>query len=109
MAGRARLTAFATTLALLAGCGGTTTSGTGDEAAPREVTGRITNLERADGRISALDISSDGRSYRVVVARDIDYGFDLEHLQQHLSQHLPVRCPLERRGDDLVATAIWDA
>jgi hypothetical protein len=109
MAGRARLTALAAALALLAGCGGSSTTGTGDEAAPREVTGRITTIERTDGRVSALDITSGSEKYRVVVAPDIDYGFDLEHLQQHLSQHLAVRCPLERRGDELVATAIWDA
>jgi hypothetical protein len=107
MAGRARLIAVAAALALVAGCGGAPASSDGD--ARREVTGRITTIERMHGHISALDIESDGRRYRVVVARDIDYGFDLEHLQQHLSQHLPVRCPLERRGDDLVATAILDA
>jgi hypothetical protein len=110
MARHARLSALGAALVLLAGCGGDgSTSGDDGGDAPREVTGRITTIERTDGRISALDVTSDGKSYRVVVAADIEYGFDLEHLEQHQSQHLPVRCPLEQRGDELVATAIWDA
>ena len=105
MARPARVTALAAVLVLVAGCGGTSTSGDSGDEAPREVTGRIMKIERTNGRISALDITSDGKSYRVVVAPDIDYGFDLEHLKQHRSQHLPVRCPLEQRGGRLVATA----
>lgn len=91
---------------LLIGCGG---DGTGTKR-PAFVEGEITELERTNGAISALRIrNSDGKTYVVRVAEDVDYGFDLEHLTEHERLHLPVYCDVEERDGRLYARTIDDA
>ena len=64
----------------------------------------ITEISRAGGRIDAITIRSDEETHRVELDPAIDYGFDVEHLEEHRATGDPVRCSVARRGDALVAT-----
>jgi hypothetical protein len=107
MARRALLTTAVAALALAggAGCGG----GDGEDGSPTEVVGPITEISRSGGRIEAITVRSGGETEQLRVDPAIDYGFDLEHLEEHRRTGDPVRCTVTRRGDDLVATVILDA
>jgi len=86
------------------GCGGT---GSGNNETPTEVTGTIEQLT-VSGPTARFSLRADGQTYVIHMVRDIDYGFDPRHLIRHRELGLPVRCTLERRGDDLVALEILD-
>ena len=87
----------------LAGCGGSGTTET-----PSEVTGTIEQIS-VSGPIARFSLrADDGRSYVIHMARNIEYGFDPRHLIRHRELGLPVRCTLERRGDELVALEVLD-
>ena len=92
-------------LVAVAGCGG------GDGAAePVELEGVIGEIARANGDVSAFTLrTDDGETHELAIAADVDYGFDLAHLEEHRAQHLPVRCTAERRDGRLVALEISDA
>ena len=89
---------------VLVGC----TTGERD-GAPSLLTGTIVTLERDAEGISAFTLRSGSKTYRVEIAREIAYGFDLEHLEQHRVLGQRVRCRLDERDGRLVATAIFDA
>lgn len=87
-------------LVLLAAC-------TQAEPPPSEVIGVITAIE---GDIGAITVVEDGGGeYRIGIAGDVEYGFDLQHLREHEATGDPVRVRLEERGDDLVGLSIDDA
>jgi hypothetical protein len=108
VARRAQLIAVAATLALGGGaaCGG---AGGGSDRTPNEIVGVIVEIFRSDGTIEAVTIRSDRETQRVELDPAIDYGFDLEHLEEHRRTADPVRCRVTLRGAEVVATAILDA
>ena len=86
----------------MSGCGGAA-------QAPSEVPGSIVELRGDGAEISAFTVESDGRRLEVWIADDVEYGFDLEHLQEHADSGDPVRCALEERDGRLYALSIADA
>jgi hypothetical protein len=112
MAGRALVVAVAAlALASSASCGGSGGESGGDTtAAATEVVGVITEISRTGGTVDAITIrSEDEETHRLELDPAIDYGFDLEHLEEHRREGLPVRCHVAHRGDAAVATVILDA
>lgn len=93
-------------LALVApGCGG----GNGADA-PTEVTGVVVEIEAQGlGDVRAFTVKDGDDLYEISVDPDIDYGFNLGHLNEHRATAEPVRVELEERGDELVALSIEDA
>lgn len=98
-----RLVGCAAAALVLAGCGGG-----GEASTPTEVTGTIEAVTRRADRVERFSVRADGRTYVLETPADVDYGFDLRHLDEHRTTGAPVRCTVERRGDRLVATAIDD-
>ncbi len=64
---------------------------------------------RNGGDIRAFTLRADGETYEILIAEEIDYGFDLEHLGEHRRAGDPVRVRLEERDDGLYALEIADA
>jgi hypothetical protein len=91
-------------LALVAAaCGG------GDEP-PAEATGVIVEVQNGpDGGVESFTLDADGETFTIYIAPDVDYGFDLAHLNEHHATGEPVRCVLEERGERLYALEIADA
>lgn len=50
----------------------------------------------------------EGSRVEVWIADDVQYGFDLEHLQEHEDSGDPVRCALEERDGRAYALSIAD-
>ena len=98
-----RLAALAAAMLLLAGCGGD------GAATPTNVTGVVENISKRGDEVRRFSVRADGRTYVLDTPADVDYGFDLIHLEEHRTTGDPVRCTVERRGDRLVATSIVDA
>lgn len=90
---------------LLAACGGN-----GGAEAPSEVTGVIILLDTDEtGSIKGFSLRADAETYEIRIAEDVNYGFDLAHLNEHMTTGDPVRCRLEERDGDLYALTIEDA
>jgi hypothetical protein len=92
---------------LLAACGG-------DEAAPSvdvpaTVTGIVVEVEPAEGDVESFVVEQDGERYMLLIADDVDYGFDLAHLHEHMDTGEPVRVSSEKRSDGTYALLIEDA
>ena len=99
---RVVLLGFATILA--GGCS------SASDRAPETLTGTITEIERGDSdEIVGLVLDAEDEEWTIQIVEDIDYGFDLEHLQEHMDQDLPVTVSLEERDGDLVALTVEDA
>jgi hypothetical protein len=77
--------------------------------APDQVTGVITEVRRAQGRIAGFTVDSGAESYAIDIDPRRDYGFDLEHLEEHRRTGDPVRVDLQDRDGRLVALTILDA
>jgi hypothetical protein len=95
------LVALFSIVAVLAACGG------GDER--DEVTGLIVDVQGRGGDVRSFTLESGGKEYRIRVAPDVDYGFQLSHLRTHQASLYPVRCTFERRAGALYALEIVDA
>ena len=110
MAGRlarlSRVACAAVAALVVGGCGG---GGESSTPTPTEVTGLVRTISREGDRVERFSVRADGRTYVLETPRDVDYGFDLGHLAEHRDTGDPVRCTVERRGNRLVATAIYDA
>jgi hypothetical protein len=89
---------------VIAGCGGSD-----EDAAVSGVTGIVTRVDRGASGVRAFTLESDGRSLEILIAPDVDYGFDLAHLDVHAATRDPVYCTLERRDGELYALSIDDA
>ncbi len=77
---------------------------------PERVTGPIMEIGRGDaGAIESFTVREDGRTFRILIDPQRDYGFDLEHLEDHRTSELPVRVRLEQRNGGLYAAEILDA
>ena len=80
------------------------------DRAPDSLTGTITEIERGDSdEIVGLVLEAEDEEWTIRIAEDVDYGFDLEHLQEHMDQDLPVTVGLEQRDGDLVALTVEDS
>ncbi len=103
---RAGFKVVALTLALvtIASCGGSA-----DETAPTEVTGTILFVDTVGSRVTGFSLRGDSETYRVAIAADVDYGFELRHLAEHVATGDPVRCRLEERNGQLYALRVDDA
>jgi hypothetical protein len=96
---------LATALIISAACG----DARPDEA-PQSATGLIVEIRRDEGRIAAFTVETrDDSRYDIAIDPELDYGFDLEHLQFHLDQQLPVLVRIDERDGTLYATEILDA
>ena len=74
------------------------------------IEGLISSIEeQGDGRPVAITVESDDGSRRILLADDVDYGFDLKHLEEHREQKLPVSVKVQERNDRTVALKIEDA
>ena len=89
-------------LALFAGaCAG------GEQPPPSEVVGVITEIDSDGGDETRFEVrADDDETYEILVAEDVDYGFDLDHLYEHEAGADPVRCRLEERDGRLSALSI---
>jgi hypothetical protein len=76
---------------------------------PKEITGRITEVNEDEGQISSVVVESEKLTLEVMIDPTRDYGFNLNHLYEHLDTGEPVRVPLEQRGGTAYAEAIEDA
>ena len=82
---------------LLAGC-----------AQGQRVQGLITDIEVQDGRTVAITVDSGDESTRILTPADVDYGFDLDHLEEHRDEKLPVSVKVQERGGEEIALTIED-
>lgn len=89
----------------MSACGGETAP----ERAPSELTGVIMQVDQTGNEITAFTLEAGGDRYTIFIAEDVDYGFDLHHLEEHRMTGDPVRCKLEERGERLYALEILDA
>ncbi|MGH2821360.1 MAG: hypothetical protein ACRDJ5_11970, partial [Actinomycetota bacterium] len=74
-----------------------------------EVTGLVTDVATKGGEVTAFSLKAKGKSYRFLIDKEIDYGFDLHHLEDHLQEKLPTGVEYEDRGNGLYALSILDA
>ncbi len=98
------LLALVALLCVVAGCG------SGDrEPTPDELTGLIVAIDGEGSDVEAFTLEAGLEEYEILIADDVDYGFDLEHLKEHQETGDRVRCELEQRDGRLYARAIFDA
>ena len=95
-----------------AACGGDD----GDEVpadvanAPSSVTGAVLDVESESiQEVTGFTVKDGDETYEVLIADDIDYGFDLGHLREHLRTGDPVTVTLDVREGKLYAVEILDA
>jgi hypothetical protein len=101
-----RLVAVALTLALAGGA----CSSEEPPDAPDQVTGVLTDVESFGiGDIRGFTIKDGSDTFEINIDPEVEYGFDLGHLQEHLSGSLPVTVELEERDGVLYALSIEDA
>lgn len=76
---------------------------------PSQAEGLITEIRPEEGgpQSFVLETETDG-TLEVIIADDVDYGFDLHHLHEHMDGDLPVRVELEERDGQAVALSIED-
>lgn len=80
------------------------------EDAPDEVTGVLLDVESEGvGEITSFTLKEGDDTYEIFIAEDVDYGFNLGHLNEHLTTGDPVHVPLEVRDGKLYAVSIDDA
>jgi hypothetical protein len=89
---------------VLAGCGND-----GGSDSPSVAVGAVVEIDRDAAGINGFTLTTDDGEVEILIADDVDYGFDLEHLREHQATHDPVRCRLEEREGRLYALSIEDA
>ena len=93
----------------LAACGGEEEPGAADRAdPPSQLTGLIVEVDGSGSDIRSFALESGGERYEILIAADVDYGFDLAHLREHERDGEPVHCRLEDRNGLLYALTIED-
>ena len=107
---RAVVTAVLCSALLLAGCGGDEEPTGSNAEPPRELTGVILTIDSEGlGEVNSFELKEGDESYRIFIDPDIDYAFNLGHLNEHLASGQPVHVELDRRGGRLYAQSIADA
>ncbi len=92
-------------LALIAaGCGGD------DEPSrpPSELTGVIVAVKGEGSEVRSFTLEAEGEEHEILIASELDYGFDLAHLREHERTGEPVECRLFERDGRLYALTIED-
>ena len=102
-----RLLALATLCLVLVACGGEDVAGTPHDV-PATITGNVVEVEPAKGDVESFVVEEDGTRYELLIADDVDYGFDLSHLREHKEGADPVRVSTEQRDDGAYALLIED-
>lgn len=94
----------------LAACGGNDApEGEAEGAAPNPVTGVITDVRSEGiGQVRSFVLTSRGQRYEIHIADDVEYGFDLEHLNEHRISADPVVVEHEERDGRRYALSIED-
>lgn len=89
-------------------CSSGTTSGR--ESAPQEVTGPVLGVNAESlGDVTSFEVKDEDDSYEIFIDPDVNYGFNLGHINEHLASGEPVRVGIDARDGKLFATAIADA
>ena len=102
----ARLSVLALVLLACVACGGESTlSG---EDVPATVTGDVVEVRPTDGDVESFVVEQDGSRYEILIADDVEYGFDLAHLREHMTAGDPVQVAIEQRSDGAMALSIED-
>jgi hypothetical protein len=79
------------------------------ENAPDNVTGALIDVEAEGlGEVTGFTLKDGDETYEILIAEDVDYGFDLEHLREHLRTGDPVAVALDVRDGKLYALSIDD-
>lgn len=92
-------------IGVAASCGGSAPS----RQVPSQATGVIVRIENVGASVRSFTLDSDQGELQILVAPDVDYGFDLRHLHLHKTLRAPVRCMLQERDGKLYALSILDA
>ncbi len=101
---RGGLVFLSAALLAMSACGGSAT------AEPTEVTGVILFLEtNAASEVTGFTLKKRDETFEILIADDVEYGFELSHLNAHVAEGDPVRCRLEERDGRLYALSIEDA
>ena len=80
-----------------------------DDPPPSHLTGPIVAIEGEGSDVRSFELESDGETWEIRIAPDVDYGFDLAHLHEHEAMGDPVIVLLEERNERLYALSIEDA
>lgn len=95
---------------MLVACGGDEPTAERTPEPPRELTGVILTIDSEGlGQISSFELKEGDETYEIFIDPEVDYGFNLGHLNEHLSTGQPVRVDLESREGKLYAQSIIDA
>lgn len=106
--------AFVVLLLLVGACGADdeppTTAASPSPSVVSPVTGLIVEIESEGfGEVTSFVLKAGDDSYEIFIARDVDYGFPLSHLNAHRVGSEPVVVELELRDGRLFALSIEDA
>ena len=92
---------------LMTACSSNTTSG---DSAPKEVTGPVLEVDGESlGDVTSFEVKEQDESYQIFIDPDVNYGFNLGHINEHLASGEPVRVGIDSRDGKLFATVIVDA
>ena len=76
---------------------------------PSQAEGLITEITPPEGEPESFVLETEEHgTFEVLIAADVDYGFDLQHLHEHMDGDLPVRVQLEGRDGRATALSIDD-
>lgn len=83
-----------------AGCSDSPAPEAGDDVPSNPVTGVVTDVQSEGiGNVRSFTLTTQGTSYEFHIAEDVEYGFDLGHLQEHRTSAEPVIVEHEERED----------
>ena len=92
-----------------AACGGDDPEPVAASDAPSEVTGVLLDIESEGlGEVTSFTLKDGDETYEIFIDENVDYGFDLGHLNEHMTAGDPVKVPLEERDGKLYAQSIDD-
>jgi hypothetical protein len=111
MTSTARATLCVIAALLLVACGDQAEPSSDPTAqAPQEVTGVIVDIDSAGlGEVRSFELKSGDETFEILIDPQVDYGFNLGHLNEHLAGGQPVRVQIEERDGKLFARRIDDA
>ena len=78
--------------------------------APEEITGPVTKVDSESlGDVTSFEVRHEDEVFQVFIDPEINYGFNLSHINEHLASGDPVRVGLDEQDGKLYATVIADA
>lgn len=82
----------------------------GRASVPPEITGPIIDVDSTGlNEVQSFEVKDGDRVFRLYIDPEVDYGFNLGHLNEHLASGEPVRVDVVERHGKLYARAIVDA